>query len=675
MKIIKQLVGFILGIAVGACLYSLLKLRPLTPARWANGSSPMGANNKYIRPPWVQRSLLPQVARPRQVHSRKFVHAMAREVAEARPRVQPKPEATKVAEPAATKEGAIESISSAPPALTIFKAMGYVEESGGKLEAIILQENQIQVVHVGDLIAGRYRVKKVSPDTVEALDETLVQSPMAEPNGPKSNELTASAGQRTSTPPGAVAAAPSPGSPAAREGDYVANTPGAESISAAPTVIAQVQSTNPTNPAAEDGSAPPQSEETVAGSLGYVQKADGKVEAVVADGDSIRLVPASPEVIVAQVTAPPPPQAEVAPAPVSSQADVPPAQIYSPPAGAAVAAVPSIGEAMAASAVDPEGSSSLAMASLIRQSSYEFSIPVPGGAHGSTAHSLGMGAARGAAGAMDGTNDQATLRVSANHGTAVPSASSGQALVMAAHGQDARATGPVGSTVRSAKLPVEKKPVGFVVKGNGELAAILSENDEVYIVRQGDRFADRYRAVSVSADAVEAVEEAPGHGQDGHTSSRGTGVLPASSHGQDGHATFIFQTLGYVETQDGQMQAIVADGSQIYLVKQGETFADRYRATSVDPTLVLATRVSPGQKAENSLSAQTESGGKPASKKLYGYLHYPSLGRANARVLHEVDASGSPVLTNLGMNLLNSSLTGFDLQSHFFTADSPNVTF
>ena len=48
------------------------------------------------------------------------------------------------------------------------------------------------------------------------------------------------------------------------------------------------------------------------------------------------------------------------------------------------------------------------------------------------------------------------------------------------------------------------------------------------------------------------------------------------------------------------MQAIVADGSQVYLVKQGETFADQYRATSVDPILVLAVKVSPGQDAGNS---------------------------------------------------------------------------
>ena len=45
------------------------------------------------------------------------------------------------------------------------------------------------------------------------------------------------------------------------------------------------------------------------------------------------------------------------------------------------------------------------------------------------------------------------------------------------------------------------------------------------------------------------------------------------------------------------------------------------------------------------------------------------------QALHEVGASGSPVLTDLGVNLLNSSLTGFDLQSHFFMADNPNVGF
>jgi hypothetical protein len=107
----------------------------------------------------------------------------------------------------------------------------------------------------------------------------------------------------------------------------------------------------------------------------------------------------------------------------------------------------------------------------------------------------------------------------------------------------------------------------------------------------------------------------------------------------------------------------------VYLVKQGETFADRYRATSVDPILVLAVKVSPNQPPRDIQSAQTESGGKSASNNIYGYLHYPSPGWAGAQDLHQVDASGSPVFTDLGVNLFNSASTGFDLESHFFMAD------
>ena len=238
----------------------------------------------------------------------------------------------------------------------------------------------------------------------------------------------------------------------------------------------------------------------------------------------------------------------------------------------------------------------------------------------------------------------------------------------------------------------------------------------MYVVRKGDRFADRFRAVSVSEDAVEAVEaveeppalatappsaspsfpgllsasveqglspfpsenfrrfgsdglsETPAgaptspsadmsslvprirsHGQAGRAARTGTGILPQASPHQDGHAldapvrpakhaqevrrinaqdtpaTFVFQTLGYVETQDGEFQAIVADGADVYLVKQGETFADQYRATSVDPVLVLAVKVLPGQHAGNFLSAQTDSGSTAASKNL-GALQFPLFG-------------------------------------------------
>jgi hypothetical protein len=279
------------------------------------------------------------------------------------------------------------------------------------------------------------------------------------------------------------------------------------------------------------------------------------------------------------------------------------------------------------------------------------------------------------------------------------------------------------------EVPVSIKPLGFVVKADGEFAAILSQGDEIYIVQQGDRFAGRYRAVSVSADAVEAVEDPPteespipfkapptfpgllsarvqqgpsqfskgdclvcNSGEFGEISRKLPGDPPAEVASfpsrkrrirrahllpvkwpwqmfarafkqtavMADNSNVVFQTLGYVETKDGEFQAIVADGPDVYLVKQGETFADKYRATSVDATLVLAVRVSPGQEVGDFLSAQTESGGKIASKKLYGYLQYPVLGRANAQTFHEADATGGPVLTDLGVILLKSPLAGYD---------------
>jgi Tfp pilus assembly protein PilP len=571
--------------------------------------------------------------------------------------LQPKAERVKAVEPAAAKDGAVKNVSSSLPAPTIFKAMGYVEKAGGQLEAIILQENQVQVVHVGDLIAGRYRVTKVSPDSVEAIDETLVQSPMAKPNGAKSNELTASAAQPSPTPPVAAASAPPQGQPAARETDKVANGQSAEPASAA-AVMAPAEPISSLRPAAEKRSVSPQRDAPVEKSLGYVQKADGKVEAVLADGDSVRLVPVAAGVALAQVAAPPPALAEASPA-----------QVPAPPVEPVAATASSTGEVMAASARHSEGSSALPLPSEDWQASYEVSSPAPVRADGSAAAgSLAMGRDGGTAEAEDGTIDPSTPRFGEKRDLTVSA--------IAAHEQHARATRPVGSTVRLAKLPVEIKPLGFVKLANGELAAILSQDDEVYVVRQGDRFADRYRAVRVSADAVEAVEEPP------------RGALPSSvaapppardiqsaSITSPASPTFVFQTLGYVETQGGGTQAIVAEGSQLYLVKQGETFADQYRATSVDRTLVLATRVPPGQEVGNPLSARTESGGQPASKKSYGGWHNSLSGWANAQALHEVDASGGPGLTNLGVNLLNSSLTGFDLQLQLHTADNPNVAF
>jgi Tfp pilus assembly protein PilP len=598
----------------------------------------------------------------------------------------------KIAEPAATKGVAVVNVSSAPPPPTTFKPMGFVEKAGGKLEAIILQENEVQVVHINDLIAGRFRVTKISPDSVDAIDETLVQSPMAKPNGTGSKELTAGVTQEPSTPPVASAEAQQGVLAAGARSEHLANTHGREAVSTAPADVAQVQPTIPSRTGGEDRIAPPQGAEPAANSLGYVQEADGKIETIVADGDTVRLVPETPTVTMAQV------------APPHSPEGASPPQGSPPPA----LAVSSTREANADSAVHPGGVSSLA--SMVREASYQVPMPALGAAEGSALDRLDMGSLSEAAATADAASDS------------TPSIFTEESA---------------GSTDGPTQLAELMIPLGFIVKADGDFAAILSDDDGVYIVRQGDRLAGRYRALSVSADAVEVVEDPPRQAhpppfrappaipdllsasaqqeptlfskedclgclsyEPGEVSAN-VPQTPPPRHRREGEVyvssargtrqrstptskktttspdpvTFVFQTLGYVETQDGEMRAIVADGSQVYLVKEGEIFADQYRATSVDPALVLAVRATPGQEVENFLSAQTESGGEPASNRLYGYLHFPLSGLANVQALDEMGASGSPGSTGLGVSLLNSSLTGFDLQSHFFMADDPSLGF
>lgn len=531
-------------------------------------------------------------------------------------RTRPKLEVVKLAEPAVAQDFAPVKVASAPPVPTTFETIGYMEKPGGQVEAIIVQDNEVQFVHLGDLIAGKYRVTKISPDWVDAVDETQVQAPMAKDDR-QSVELTSSVEPQRPAPALIVAPAQREPWPLADEGTGPASPHGVEPVS---TVRAAIAKNHPGTPlgSAKDNKSAAQGEPPVTASLGIVQKADGQVDTVVADGDTVRLVPQVPTVEMARS------------APWTSLRAVM-ARMGTP-----------------SSAIQPN----------------LFRVPAPA---------------------------------------------------------------PEAAEKSSADFPTKSmtmKPLGFVEKGDGEFAAILSQDDEIYIVRQGDRFAGRYRALRVSADAVEALEEPPErdlppfsapppelpgllsasiqqkatlpngtsglparrHGQDNHARG-GASVLPAK-HGQDNHATasgispvgrdekdghdtFIFQTLGYVESQNGALQAIVADGPEVYVVKQGDTFADRYRATSVDPLLVLAVRVPPEQHGENFLSAQTKPGGKPASNEMDRYLSR----WINAQAFHEVDASAVSVFAALDANLLSLSLTGLDLQSHLFMADKPKAGF
>ena len=736
VKTIRQFVSFVLGISVGVCSYSLLRFLPPS-ARRANSPAQVAENrpNHALTPPWVQRSTPPQVTTPAgapsiadnrakgvevvgiqlpswpQPHTagphddltekltvKKEVatHRSTKRVA-LKPSVQTLKQSRHVSiapqAASAPRSPGVNPIIPAQPTPSLFQAIGSVEKSDGQLEAIIMQENKIQVVHLGDEIAGRYRVTKITPEMVGAVDETMLKIPIAKPGKVIRSDVSdiSNASNIAVADAGAQASLSHPGTITPQKQVQV--------VSALPKVQLAARA---------EREQPPSSSEVVEGtsnSLGYVQKYDGKVEAVVADGDSVRLIPETRTESIAQ-------------------------------------AIPT-GIVQASTAQGFKSSATVASSGL-----------------GAPAHST-----MHAAGQNDGAifrqepyryvNADADTSALRNLKLATESVSS-VSEIGTMQKEPAYSADNAGSAPSLTGIPFEMRPLGFVVKSDGEFAAILAQDDEVCIVWQGDRFAGHLRAVKVSAESVEVVEDTPRNGRPlpflsamdmpelvsisaqqvpslvtiasclgcdfaapaevsenktgnvlsgfGSSAQRpsATGILPVTEHGQngrstgeghlpaserrhDGHdtrtgtpatspATFIFQTLGYVESQDGGVQAIVADGSETYLVKQGEVFADQYQATSVDPLLVLAVKVLPAQPVPDFLSVETDFGGQPASKRLHGSLQQAlSSGCMGLLFTASLRQDGHAPDTDLRVNLFTTLSTGLDMHSHLYTTDNPKL--
>jgi len=329
--------------------------------------------------------------------------------------------------------------------------VGYVEKPDRTLEAIILQDDRTRVVHMGDVI-GKYRVTKVSPDAVEAVEETMLEA-SAKPEVP----------------------------------DHT---------------------------------------------LGIIERADGRVDAVVADGEHVRIVPRQPETLVAQ----------------RQQQD---------PAGAPSAAKPRV--SVAGLAGEPAGA-----------------LP-------------------------DGEN----VGVVKDEGNAVgrhPAVRRAGETLEVAQGAPHRT--PASGALLSTTQPQPR--IGAAAIGVGE-------------PRQN---------VSASARPLD----------------------------QSPSPTFVFQTLGYIEGRGGQISAIVSENGSIYLVRQGERFADTYRAVSVDAGVVLAVRSNPGWDVEKLLAVRAEPDTGSASKQLYGKLDTSQPGESHLSASRELGMPLGPRIKDFGVDLIDSSL-------------------
>lgn len=90
----------------------------------------------------------------------------------------PTPEQVKQA---AARRAASEAAKNAPPLPPApppvpFKALGYSEKTNGALEAYLSDDEQIYVVHVGDELAKKFKVVRITPVAVEIQDETYHQT-------------------------------------------------------------------------------------------------------------------------------------------------------------------------------------------------------------------------------------------------------------------------------------------------------------------------------------------------------------------------------------------------------------------------------------------------------------------------------------------------------------------
>src|ERR1019366_9109793 len=92
MKTIRQFVSFLLGVTLGVCLLSLVRLRLLSPGRPANSPAQVVENlpNNAVTPPPVHRSVRPRRRARTRIHTSRHVRAMSSEVAEVRLPARPR---------------------------------------------------------------------------------------------------------------------------------------------------------------------------------------------------------------------------------------------------------------------------------------------------------------------------------------------------------------------------------------------------------------------------------------------------------------------------------------------------------------------------------------------------------------------------------------------------------
>jgi cell division septation protein DedD len=164
------------------------------------------------------------------------------------------------------------------------------------------------------------------------------------------------------------------------------------------------------------------------------------------------------------------------------------------------------------------------------------------------------------------------------------------------------------------------EPLGYVEKADGRVEAIISLEDRVHVVHEGETFEDNFRVAKVSSSAVELVENSAPVAQARLTAEVAQGVsqAPADKAGQtisrpvpeqvsntganrqfdaasaaSGSQPSVRRELGYVERADGRVEAIVADGEHVRLSQATRAFANEFHGPTASPANVELANGSP----------------------------------------------------------------------------------
>jgi hypothetical protein len=232
---------------------------------------------------------------------------------------------------------------------------------------------------------------------------------------------------------------------------------------------------------------------------------------------------------------------------------------------------------------------------------------------------------------------------------------------------EARATAPPPPVLKTLK------PIGYVERADGRVEAVVEDEDQVYLAWEGEVFADRYRAIRVSRSSVEVVDNlsaplnqppwtggglkagqryaseplvkvahSPPSGKSPTILGRQRQELPGFdlvAPRQRGSAPrspppTTLTAIGYVNKGDGQVEAILSDEEEVYLVREGEVFAGKYLALKVSGSSVEVVESSPQDVVQPaSLGVVSDAGSVQASKPWAATSHSPPV-----RVVEKAEA-------------------------------------